>query len=232
MKILLLFSLLLSFLYSFQISPGANHGPPMTVISFKWSRARQKIEAPPVEGNAPARAMIPQNRNFARNARVNDPAGARDPNSDTLDGRSAALERSVAESRSPGTKTMDSFAYRIKVQNAYTKEVEAVFWEYQFLDAADSNLVTRRQFLCGVTIAAGKGKDLEGFSLSGPSEVVDVKTLADPKANPLKENVVVNRVEYSDGTIWQRKAWNFEEVKSSYERALREQWQPGMCKSL
>jgi hypothetical protein len=232
MKTLLLWSLLLSLLYSFQSSPGTNGGPPLTVISFKWSRARQKIEAPPAEGNAPARAMIPQNRNFARNARINDPAGARDPNGDTLDGRSAALEKSIAESRAPASKTMDGFAYRIKVQNSYTKMVEIVFWEYQFIDPANPNFVARRQFLCGVDIAVGKGKELEGFSLSGPSDVVDVKTLGDNSANPFKENVLINRIEYADGTVWQRRAWSLAEVKASYERALREQWLPGMCKSL
>ena len=114
--------------------------------------------------------MIPQNRNFARNARVNDPQGVRDPNGDTLDGRSAAMEKSVAESRAPKAKPMDGYAYRIKVQNPTTKVVEIVFWEYQFHDPANPDLVARRQFLCGVNIPAGKGKELEGFSLSGPSE--------------------------------------------------------------
>ncbi len=71
-------------------------------------------------------------------------------------------------------------------------------------------MLARRQFLCGVNIAAGKGKELEGFSLSGPSDVVNVKTLADNGANPLKENVVINRIEYTDGAMWQRKAWNLD----------------------
>ena len=149
----------------------------LTVSNFKWSRARRNVETPPVEGNAPARAMIPQNRNFARNARINDPQGVRDPNADTLDGRSAAMEKSVAESRAPKAQPLDGYAYRIKVQNPATKVVEIVFWEYQFHDPANPELVARRQFLCGVNIPAGKGKDLEGFSLSGPSEVVNVKTL-------------------------------------------------------
>jgi len=43
---------------------------------------------------------------------------------------------------------------------------------------------------------------------------------------------LVNRVEYSDGSIWQRKAWNLAKVKGSYERVLREPWLPGMCKGL
>ena len=229
MKTLLFLSLLISLLSSFQIAAVNNESSPMTVSSFKWSRARQKVDVPEAEGNAPARAMIPQNRTFARNARVNDPQGVRDPNQDTLDGRSAAMEKSVAESRTQRSKTMDGYLYRIKAQNTSAKVAEIVFWEYRFLDPANPELIARRQFLCGVNMPAGKGKDLEGFSLSGPSEVVNVKTLAD---NAFKEDVLINRVEYSDGSIWQRKDWNLAEVKASYERVLREQWVPGTCKGL
>ena len=229
MKALLILSILLSLPVSFQTAATNNDGSPMTVSSFKWSKARQKVDVPDSEGNPPQAAMIPQNRTFARNARVNDPQGVRDPNQDTLDGRSAALEKSVAESRQPRSKTVDGFLYRIKVQNVSTKVAEIVFWEYQFLDPANPSLVARRQFLCGVSIPGNKGKDLEAFSLSGPSEVVDVKTLG---ANAFKEDVLINRVEYSDGSIWQRKAWNIAEVKASYERVLREQWVPGTCKGL
>jgi hypothetical protein len=226
MKILLLLSLLLSLLAVWQTPVDS----PLTVASFKWTRARRTIETAEVEGNAPARAMIPQNRIFARTARINDPAGARDPNADTVDGRSAALEKTVAESRAPKPKPMDGFAYRIKVQNTIKKVVEIVFWEYQFRDPANPEVVARRQFLCGVDIPEGKSKELEGFSLSGPSDVVDVKTLDSGAA--FKENAVINRIEYSDGAVWQRKAWNLAEVKASYERVLREPWLPGMCKGL
>jgi hypothetical protein len=228
MKTLLLLSLLLTLPIPFQIA--SNEGSPLTVTNFKWSRARRTIQAPEVEGNAPQRAMIPQNRNFARNQRINDPAGARDPNADTLDGRSAALEKSVAESRAPKPEPMDGYAYRIKVQNPGPKTVEIVFWEYRFYDPANPDMVARRQFLCAVNIAAGKGKELEGFSLSGPSDVVNVKTLN--SGTPFKEEVLINRVEYTDGSMTQRKAWNLAEVKGSYERVLREPWLPGMCKGL
>jgi len=229
MKTLLLLSLLLSLLVPFQGPIVSSDASPLDVGNFKWTRARRNVEAPPVEGNAPAPAMIPQNRNFARNSRINDPQGVRDPNQDTLDGRRAAMDKSVAESRAPKAQPMDGFAYRIKVQNPTSKAVEIVFWEYQFHDPANPGLVARRQFLCGVNIPAGKGKDLEGFSLSGPSDVVNVKTL---DSGGFKENVLINRVEYSDGSIWQRKAWNLAEVKASYARVLREPWLPGMCKGL
>ena len=225
MKALLLLPALLALVIPFQ-----DDNSPLKVTGYKWSHARQKIELPPAQGTVPpAQQMIPQNRNFARNARVNDSQGVRDPNADTVDGRSAALERSVADSRAPQTKTMDGFAYRIKVQNQSANIVEIVFWEYQFQDPAQPDLIARRQFLCGVNIPGGKGKELEGFSLSGPSDVINVKTLA---SNTFKETVLINRVEYSDGSIWQRKGWNLADVKGSYERVLREQWVPGTCKGL
>src|SRR6185369_5320302 len=134
-----LFSLLLALFI-----PSQDDTSPLKITSNKWSHARQKIEVAPQGTVPPAQQMIPQNRNFARNARINDPAGVRDPNADTLDGRSAAMEKNVAESRAAKPKSTDGFAYRIKVQNPGTKAVEIVFWEYQFHDPADPSLVARR----------------------------------------------------------------------------------------
>lgn len=230
MKFFFVFPILFSLLFPYQAPSSNNENSPLTVMSFKWMRAHRAVENQTDEGTTPARAMIPQNKNFARNARVNDPAGVRDPNADTIDGRSAALEKSVQDSRSTTAKTTDGFAYRIKVENAGARAIEIVFWEYQFQDPADASLIARRQFLCGVNIAANKSKELEGFSLSGPSDVVNINTLANKSQN--REQVLINRVEYSDGSIWQRKDWSLNEVKASYDRVLRESWTPGTCKSL
>ncbi|HVF22285.1 MAG TPA: hypothetical protein VM941_04385 [Pyrinomonadaceae bacterium] len=233
MKLLFVFPILLSLLIPYQVANSNGESSPLTVVNFKCSKTRRTVETPRNDGNAPARsAMIPQNRNFARNARVNDPQGVRDPNADTLDGRSAAMEKSVQESRTPQPKATHGYTYRIKVQNPGKNVVEIVFWEYQFHDPADPSLVARRQFLCGVNIAGEKSKELEGFSLSGPSDVVNVSTLANRSENPFKEQVLINRVEYADGSIWQRKGWSLAEVKTSYDRVLREPWVPGMCKGL
>jgi hypothetical protein len=230
MKLLFVFAVFFSLLFPYQTPNSNNESSPLSVTSFKWTRERRNVDTKADEGTVPARAMIPQNKNFARNARVNDPAGVRDPNADTLDGRSEALEKSVQDSRNTKPKAADGFVYKIKVQNTAAKIVEIVFWEYQFQDPADASLIARRQFLCGVNVPAGKSKDLEGLSLSGPSEVVNVNTLANKSQN--KEQVLINRVEYSDGSIWQRKDWSLNEVKASYDRVLREQWTPGMCKGL
>jgi hypothetical protein len=231
MRILLLF-LVLSVLPAIvqTQTPATDEAPPMTVASYKWSRARQAAEASHVDAPIPVRQVIPQNKTFARNARINEPRGARDPNQDTLDGRSEAMEKSVQESRAGKSEPRDGFAYRIKVKNSAKKVVEILFWEYQFTEGGDSKTLARRQFLCGVDIRPDKDKELEGFSFSGPSDVVSVGALADKSR--FKENVLINRIEYSDGSIWQRKGWHLAEVKGSYDRVLREPWVPGQCKGL
>jgi hypothetical protein len=205
----------------------------VTVLSFKWFKSRQTIKNPDPGSNTPAAsAMIPANRNFERNRRINDQAGVRDPNADTLDGRNAALEKSVQEARTPKSTPVNGFAYQAKVQNAGTKVIEVLFWEYQSIDTSNPASVTRRQFLCGVNIKPGKEKELQVFSVSRPSDVISVDTLANKSENLFQEKAVINRVEYSDGTIWQRKDWNFEEVKSSVARALSTPWVGEMCRSL
>ena len=231
MRTLLLLPLLL--LLVPQGGAGGGDGAPVAVLEFKWTKGRQTVvNAETAASGTPAQAMIPANKNFERNAREQAPAGVRDPNLDTLDGRSAALEKNVQESRAPKTKTVDGFAYRIKVRNAGAKAVEVLFWEYQFVESANPANVARRQFLCGVPLKPGKEREVLAFSPSGPNGTVSAETLADQARNSFQEKVVINRVEYSDGSIWQRRDWNFAEVRASVARVTSTPWGQEMCRGL
>jgi hypothetical protein len=210
----------------------SDEGSSVVVLGFKYSRSRQIIENPDAGGSVPAVAMIPENKYFQRTARDNGSPGQRDPNADTIDGRSAALEKNVQESRTRKPKPVDGFTYQAKIKNASKKVVEIVFWEYQFKEAANPATVVRRQFLCGINIKPDKEKELQAFSLSGPSGVISVGSLANKSGNSFQEKVVINRVEYADGTIWQRKDWNFAEVRLTFERAIATPWGTEMCRNL
>ena len=204
--------------------------PLIAVLSFKWSRIRKTVKAEPV-GVTPAREMIADNKSYPRNARVNQPVGQRDPNEDTIDGRSAAIEKIVQESRTPPPKSLDTFAYEVKVANGSKKAIDVVFWEYQFIDPASPETPTRHQFLCGAGLKSGKEKELQVSSLSGPSDVVSAKTLANDSGKRFLEKVLINRVEYADGSIWQRKDWNFSEIRPALKKALATPWTE-MCRAL
>jgi len=213
--------------------PQAQDTSSLVVVSFKWSKTKQTEDKIEVPNNAPAPAMIPQNKNFARNVRANEPPGNRDPNQDTIDGRSAALERSVQESRVRQPKTIDAYSYKIKVQNPTSQAVNILFWEYQFIDRSNPQNVTRRQFLCVANLKPGQQKEIQALSLNGPTDVVNIESLANNGANPFSEKIVINRIEYGDGSIWQRKDWRFSEITDSYLRATSTPWtKEQMCRGL
>jgi hypothetical protein len=232
MKTLLLFTLLFMAIPQGQsgvVAPAiSSEGLPVTVLSIKWFKDRQTIEQ--TSASSPAAAMIPQNKNFERNRRANNSPGERDPNLDTVDGRSAALEKAVQDSRAP--KPVEGFAYRVKVRNATAKPVEIIFWEYQFKESAAATPLLRRQFLCGVAVRPQKDKELQAFSLLGPQDVTSVNILAKKAGSEGTEQAVVNRVEFADGSIWQRKDWNFGEVRLGYARAIATPWGAEMCRGL
>lgn len=206
----------------------SSDGLPVTVLSIKWFKDRQV--APVESPSTPAAAMIAQNKNFERNRRANTSPGERDPNLDTIDGRSAALEHAVQDSRAP--KPVEGFAYRVKVHNAGTKPIDIIFWEYQFKESATAEPLIRRQFLCAAPVKSGKDKELQAFSLLGPQDVVNVNILAKKSGNSGAEQVLINRVEFADGSIWQRKEWNFSEVRLGYSRAVATPWGTEMCRGL
>ena len=232
MKTLLLVPLLLLLLPANQNPITSTNDSQVAVLGFKWTKDRLTIEQAKSASVPPAEAMIPANRNFERNRRINDPAGVRDPNLDTLDGRRAAMDKNVEQSRTPPPKSLDGYTYRVKLQNASTKVIEILFWEYQFKEIANPSSVSRRQFLCGVNIKPGKDKEIQAFSLSGPTDVISVASLSDKSKSPFQEGVVINRIEYSDGSIWQRKDWNFGEIRLSYARAIATPWGAEMCRGL
>lgn len=230
MKALLLLSLVVLTVVAGQKSDPAADSP-VAVLGQKWGRERLSVEQAESVVVPPAAAMIPANKIRERTRRANAAMGERDPNEDTVDGRSAALERSVEAARAP--KPVEGYAYRAKFKNSSSKVIEALFWEYQFREASDSAYLSRRQFLCVSSVKPDKEKELKGFSLSGPSDVVSVGTLT--KKDPEKafnETVVINRIEFTDGTTWQRRDWKAEEIKLSYQRAMQGQWTPDMCKGL
>src|SRR6266853_1894292 len=118
MKTLLLLPLLALLAFPERVvQTGTSEGSQITVLSFKWSRSRQKIDTSAPEKPLPARAMTQADKNYDRNVRINDPAGVRDPNADTLDGRGAALEKSVRDTEKPEAKAVDSFAYLTTTKN-------------------------------------------------------------------------------------------------------------------
>ena len=213
-------------------APPADPAAPLPVLAFKWSKSARLLPKGEPTTTGPAAALTAADRNYERGRRSNDPTGVRYPTSDTIDNRSAAIEKNVQESRASSRGPTQVYEYHAKVRNDFAKQAEIVFWEYQFAEPAKPENVTRRQFLCGVNIKPGKEKELLALSASPPSTVVSAGSLSQSAGETYIEKAVVNRVEYSDGTIWQRKGWSFAEVRAALARATSTPWGPEMCRGL
>jgi hypothetical protein len=181
---------------------------------------------------APVRGVTPENKYFQRKAREERTDITVDPNEMTIDGRSAALEKVVEESRAPKLEDTKGFSYVAEVRNDSGKTVAVVFWEYFFAEIARPTNVTRRQFLCGVKLKNGEKKELSVFSLLGPSDTIAVESLAKSPDKLFTEEVFVNRIEFSDGSILQRDDWKYSDVKASVERITAIPWGNETCRAL
>ena len=204
----------------------------VSVVDHKWERVRIAGEKFPTGPVPPVRAVIPENKQRQRAARETMPQGAVDPNEYTTDGRSAALEKNVQEARVVKTDDLNGFRYSAHVRNLSDRKIEIVFWEFQFKEIANSTNFVRRQFLCSVKIKPGEKAEVFAFSTLGPSEVISSESLIANSGKLFNEKVQINRIEYSDGAILQRRDWKLKEIESGLKKATSTPWGREVCRSL
>ncbi len=192
-------------------APAEENKLPVAVVSASWLRDRQAGNKAVQSAASPMRAITKDDRNFERQKRINDPVGMRDPNADNVDVRGSELERIVQQSRE--SDPVDGYTYLLKIQNLSPKVIENVIWEYRFMQVGNDSSVTRRTFMCGGQIKPERQKEMNIFSLVGPSEVVNVKALEKDASPKYRAAVVIDRVDYSDGTFWQRNGWDVNTYK-------------------
>lgn len=93
------------------------------------------------------------------------------------------------------------FVYRVTVKNSGTKTITGLVWEYVFFDPERAEQVGQHSFLHRVKIRSGKSMELIGESVRPPTRVIDANKKGESR---LTEEVVIRRIEYEDGSVWQR----------------------------
>ena len=107
---------------------------------------------------------------------------------------------SAAQSNPP---RQDQYLLRLEVKNVGANVIKSIVWEYQ--PSSETANYELRQYVC--TMKA-KPKDSKAFEIVSPYNPVKV-VQADAKTTQAKNGkVVINRIEYADGSIWKRKGWS------------------------
>ena len=175
--------------------------PDVQVLKFSWSKERINWEQNPFGG---------PNENFhemqfrARSEkRAIDARRANSPDAVKLerDARAdAAIVQAERQRKGPPRYT---FLYRTSIKNSSEKTVKEIDWDYVFLDAVTGEEMGRRQFTSVETIGPGKSKELSFMLSAPPTQRISVYALDKKERIGFGEQVVILRVRYSDGSVWQ-----------------------------
>jgi|SRR5829696_7702734 len=205
---------------------------PIAILKASWQRTVQRVAKPDVTRAGPVKALNADDKYFTRKAREARTDRPEDPYESSIEGRSAAIDKAVQESRTPKADDIAGYYYAAEMRNDTGKTVQIIFWEFQFTEIARPTNVIRRQFLCAMKLKNGAKKELSVFSLLGPSDSIDVQSLAKSKEKLFNEEVFVNRIELADGAVLQRADWKYADVKEAVKRATSTPWEAESCRAL
>lgn len=99
---------------------------------------------------------------------------------------------------------VDGYTYQTTIENRGAKTVKAVNWEYVFTDAINQSVLARHSFYSKARIAPGRRRNLSQFAAAPPTRIVNAKAVAQNPQQPFTEQVLITRIEYTDGSVWER----------------------------
>jgi hypothetical protein len=173
--------------------------PELTVVKHSWSKERINWEGDPFGGTVETFDDLRRRR--ADERRVERAKGTGNI------GEAAKVEREtraeqVLKSRPPAPPRY-AFLYKVSVQNTSTKTIKAIDWDYVF-SSGTSEDTTRLEFTSEEKIGPGKTKELSVTARKPPAQTISVYALDKSERQGLDGQVVVMRIQYSDGSVWQR----------------------------
>ncbi len=95
----------------------------------------------------------------------------------------------------------EEYTYQIQIKNAGEATIEAVDWEYLFLDGLTGGEMARHRFQSFRRAKPGKSLTLSGTSAAPPTRVVNASAARNGMDSLFEERIVVRCVAYSDGTV-------------------------------
>lgn len=193
--------LLLTFAVNAQTSVPVNPHD-VSIVKFNWSKEKINWEANPFGGPNENFHEMQFRARAERTAADAKRAGRPDADKLAKDAQTdAAIIRAEREKKGPPRYV---FFYQLTVKNNGTKTIKEIDWDYVFFDAATGEELGRRQFTSVEKIGAGKTKELSFVLDVPPIRRISVYSLDRKERVGLSEDALIVRVQFVDGTVWQR----------------------------
>jgi hypothetical protein len=186
MKAILLLLLLAPALYAQE--------PAVEVVNSSWTKVRINWERDPFGGPL---ENFDEMRARARNERrVAQGGGERAKREAKADEANLANLRDKAPPKY-------YFIYKTKVKNNHTAAITQIDWDYVFFERDTENELGRQEFTSNEQIGPGKTKEMTVRITSPPTRTVSVTSLNLEERKRFTEKIVLIRVQYADGHVWQ-----------------------------
>lgn len=200
MGILLIFALLMQCVIASQSHGEANDGSDIQILEVSCTRARRADSQP---------------------SPLAFPSTTPDPNnSNTIQRQSEELSK-IERNAALGRNNKTGYIYAVKVKNVGLKTVISILWDYRASESSYQENVSMRRFLCSSNIRPAKTAELKAFSNSPLVRVVS----ATSSGKGLEEKAIVDRIEYQDGSVWQRPDLNISaQAKDALSKIIRPGW--------
>lgn len=104
----------------------------------------------------------------------------------------------------PDSKRREFYVYKLTVKNNGAKRIKAVDWEFQFLHPDTQEVLGSRRITSRVKLSPGKTVVLKAQLLQQPTHIVWADQLGKKYSDQFKEQVIIHRIDYADGSTWQR----------------------------
>ncbi|HEX8129784.1 MAG TPA: hypothetical protein VF527_11840 [Pyrinomonadaceae bacterium] len=177
--------------------------PGLQVVKFSWSKERIGWEGDPFSGPV---ENFDQMRVRTRNEkRINDAK---------REGSAIDLDRTTREAKADAANIEEirrrqqppryGFMYKVSIRNTGAKTIKSLDWDHVFYDTDTKAETGRHQFTGDEKIAPGKQKEFSVFVSSPPSRTISVHKLEKRERESIGESIVVVRIQYADGSVWQR----------------------------
>lgn len=175
-------------------------GTPVVVIKFSWEKERIR----PIPSMA---TLASQDELIQQSRREQQLAAARNAQQK---GTSSRLETQMGNHQDAKVRAQqteiprDGYRYKVTLRNEGVKTIKSIDWDYYFVDPVSNQELGRHQFTSDETIKPGKSKEVSVLYLKPPVKTVDARSLGKKETAALTAQVVVVRLQFSDGSVWQR----------------------------
>lgn len=116
------------------------------------------------------------------------------------------LPRGTPSRGSIGKPVSVEYVYEAKFMNTGTLKIRKLVWEYVFFEAGTEREVGRRRNESKVSISPGKTGNATVRSASPPAGIITIAQTGKKPREQYSEQVIIQSIEYADGSVWQRPA--------------------------